>query len=69
MSPREERAGQEEWLGESLLRLERKDPPSPPGHQWNSTPAPSSPPSPLLFSILLRVELFDDLEELGIPGV
>lgn len=45
------------------------------GHQGNTMyplphePRASSPPSPLLFSILLRVELFDDLEELGIPGV
>lgn len=55
--------------------MKRKDLPSSPGHQQNSTlalpqePRPSSPPSPLLFSILLRVELFDDLEELGISSV
>lgn len=32
-------------------------------------PSPHAPPSCLLFSILLRVELFDDLEELGVPSV
>ena len=50
--------------------------PFPPGHQethLSSTllqgPSPPAPPGCLLFSILLRVELFDDLEELGVPSV
>lgn len=44
------------------------------GHQGNIPVCylgaqPHTPPSCLLFSILLRVELFDDLEELGIPSI